>query len=378
MSTTSGSEWVALAKTLSKEFAERAAEHDANDSFVAENYARLAEAKLFTFAIPSELGGGGASYPEVAAVLQELARGCGSTALTLSMHTHILAMNIFKHKHGAPGEAMLRKVAANNLQLVSTGAGDWLSSSGTMTKVEGGFRLSGAKAFCSGAPGSKVLVTSAQYDDPNEGPQVLHFAVPLSSEGVKIKDTWRAMGMRGTGSTEVALDNVMVPEEAVVLRRPRGQWHKVWDLVLPNALPLIMAVYRGIAEAAVDLVVSECKSKDHRKSDETTAYLVGEMQNELTTAQLAHDAMVALNGDYGFAPGFETSNAMLVRKTIVAKSTLAAVEKGLETMGGAGFMRSQPLERMLRDLHAGQFHPLSERRQTRFTGRYLLGLTPEG
>ena len=84
-----------------------------------------------------------------------------------------------------------------------------------------------------------MLVTSAPYDDPIEGPQVLHFPVPLKSDGVTLKDDWKTMGMRATGSQTVMLDNVFVPEEAVVLRRPQGAYHPAWNVILTNALPLI-------------------------------------------------------------------------------------------------------------------------------------------
>ena len=72
----------------------------------------------------------------------------------------------------------------------------------------------------------------------------------------------------------------------------------------------------------------------------------------------------------------EIANAILVRKTIVAEHVLATVEKALEAAGGAGFYRKVGLERLLRDAHGAQFHPLSGKRQHGFTGRIALGLDP--
>ncbi|HEU4806290.1 MAG TPA: hypothetical protein VFS91_10905, partial [Nitrobacter sp.] len=63
-------------------------------------------------------------------------------------------------------------------------------------------------------------------------------------------------------------------------------------------------------------------------------------------------------------------------KTIAAEAALATVEKALEAAGGAGFYRSAGLERLLRDAHGAQFHPLPAKRQQRFTGRIALGLDP--
>jgi alkylation response protein AidB-like acyl-CoA dehydrogenase len=58
--------------------------------------------------------------------------------------------------------------------------------------------------------------------------------------------------MRGTGSHTIILENVFVPDQAITLRRPCGQYHPVWDVILTVALPLTSAVYVGIAEAAAE------------------------------------------------------------------------------------------------------------------------------
>src|SRR5262249_1546572 len=80
-------DWVAVAEELVATFAARAAGHDADDTFVSENYADLRRRRLFSAAVPVELGGGGASPSEMCEVLRTLAHGCSSTALALSMHT---------------------------------------------------------------------------------------------------------------------------------------------------------------------------------------------------------------------------------------------------------------------------------------------------
>jgi acyl-CoA dehydrogenase len=92
--------------------------------------------------------------------------------------------------------------------------------------------------------------------------------------------------------------------------------------------------------------------------------------------QLAADDMVRLANDFDVTMGLDVTSPMLVRKTIVAEGVLATVEKALEVAGGAGFYRKAGLERLLRDAHGAQFHPLPAKRQQRFTGRIALGLDP--
>jgi acyl-CoA dehydrogenase len=84
-------DWVAVARTLATDFATRAAEHDASDSFVAENYQALRDAKIFSAPVPPELGGGGADFATHCEIIRAIGRGCGSTALSYSMHSHLLS-----------------------------------------------------------------------------------------------------------------------------------------------------------------------------------------------------------------------------------------------------------------------------------------------
>lgn len=218
-----------------------------------------------------------------------------------------------------------------------------------------------------------LLLTSAPYQDPVEGWQVLHFPVPMSAESVHVHDDWRALGMRGTGSNTIELKELFVPEGAVGLRRPRGRFHPVWSVILTVAMPYIASVYLGCAEAAAAIARERARS---RRNDRTLPQLLGELEHSLTTAQLAVDAMIAIANDFDFEAAVENADAILVRKSILARACIETVEKALEVTGGAGYFRELGLERLLRDVHAAQFHPLPEKKQRQFTGRLALGLDP--
>lgn len=363
----------ALVQIIGPRFAEGAAERDQGDVFVAEHYDVLKEHKVFSALVPADLGGAGVRHSAMCAFLRQLAHYCPSTALALSMHQHLVAAAVYNHRDGRPGKKLLERVAADETVLISTGANDWMESNGAAERTAGGFRVSGRKPFGSGSPRGGVLVTSAPYDDPEAGWQILHFAVPFTAPGMSLADDWRTLGMRATGSHTIILDNVFVPDDAIALRRPRGRFHPAWNVILTVAMPLIMSVYAGVAEAAA-VIGREQAGK--RQGDPAVPYLLGELTNELTTAQLAIDDMVHLANDLNFAMTLELANAVLVRKTVVAEHVLATVEKALEAAGGIGFYRRTGLERLLRDAHGAQFHPLSGKRQHRFTGRIALGLDP--
>jgi alkylation response protein AidB-like acyl-CoA dehydrogenase len=307
-------------------------------------------------------------------MLRTLGRACGSTALALSMHTHLVAALVWRWRHGdKAAEPLLRRVAAEQLTLVSSGASDWLEGSGRAEKVEGGFRVTARKIFGSGSPAGKLLLTTAVHDDPAAGRTVLHIPVPLDAPEVRVENNWRTLGMRATGSNDIVIEGLFVPEGAVGLRRTPGKWHRFFDIICPLALPLIMSVYTGVAESARALALEQAR---RRKDDPTLTGLVGEMETDLAAGQLAVDALVALGANYDYEPTLERSNRAVIYKTLAARALLATVEKAMEVAGGASFFRSFGLERLFRDIQGARFHPMQERRQSAFTGRLALGLDP--
>jgi alkylation response protein AidB-like acyl-CoA dehydrogenase len=367
-------DWLATAKRLSDDFATRAAKHDADDSFVAENYAAMREAKLFSAPVPADLGGGGASYAEHAAIIRTIGRGCGSTALAYSMHSHLLQATIWRHRHNAtpPAEPLLRRIAKEELVLVSTGGSDWLDGSGTLTKDNGNYQFSARKIFGSGGPAGDLLLTTGVYDDPQNGPTVFHFGVNLKGPGVKVQDNWRTMGMRGTGSNDIVIENVAVPDAGVSVRRPKGTWHRFFDVISPLVWPLVLSAYVGVAEQAADIAIALAAK---RKDDTVTQEQIGEMRTQLLIAQETLERMTAV-ASTDFEPSIALSDVTYRRKTAAAKAAIRAVELAIESASGAGFFRAAGLERCFRDIQAVRYHPLQERKQYRFSGRIALGLDP--
>jgi len=362
-------DWVQAAHEVGPQIAARAVEADATDTFVAENLALLKTRGFHTAGVPAELGGGGASHAELAHMLRTLARYCGSTALALSMHTHQVALPAWRWRRTPElVEGLLKRIVAEKLTLVSSGGSDWLDGSCTATPVDGGFRIHGRKVFASGAPDGDLLMTMAVLETP-DGPQVLHMPVALKAEGVRILDTWRTLGMRGTGSHDLELDGVLVPDAAVSVRRPAGRWHPIMHMVSLIAFPLIYAVYVGLAETArgkaLDLAAG-------RKITPDLELTIGEMETELAAARLALEDMLACAA--GDEPGPAATSRIMTGRTLVARAAIRTVEKAMEAAGGQGFYRKAGLERIFRDVQAARYHPLQEKAQSRLAARLALGL----
>ena len=363
-------DWPALMHELGPRFAERASICDANDAFVADNFAELKARGVLAAGVPGELGGGGASYAELCGMLRTLARYCGSTALALSMHTHVITTLVWRWRHSPePLDGLLRRIAGQNLHLVTSGASDWLTPSGKAERVEGGWRITARKTFVSGIPAGDLFVTQAIHDDPRAGPTVLLFVIGTRQSGVAPLDNWRVLGMRGTGSHDVVIEDAFVPDSAILLRRPAGRWSPPFHLnpgMIP--LPLVYAVYLGVAEAARDAALAVARQ---RRDDPGLAYLVGEMENDLASARMAHRDMVeAVETD---TPGMETTNRIWIGRTLVGRAAIRVVEKAMEVAGGSSFYRVAGIERLFRDVQGARFHRPQERAQLRFSGRLALG-----
>jgi alkylation response protein AidB-like acyl-CoA dehydrogenase len=176
--------------------------------------------------------------------------------------------------------------------------------------------------------------------------------------------------MRGTASHTVKLENVFVPDGAIVLRRPRGVYHPVWNVVLTVAMPLIMSVYVGIAQKAAKLSIGHVRRKKNAKPH--VAYLIGEMNNDLVAAEIQLNDMLRIANNYDFEAIDQNGHDILTRKTNVANGAIRVVTKAMETVGGEGFYRSFGLERLFRDVQGARYHPLPESDQIRFSGEYLL------
>jgi alkylation response protein AidB-like acyl-CoA dehydrogenase len=360
-----------VARELGVIFAQRASETTDEDKFVADNFALLKSSGLIEAGVPAELGGGGADIDELSVMLRTLGRHCGSTALAFSMHTHQVAVPAWRwtHQKATAVEPLLKRIATERIQLLSSGSSDWLNGSGKAEKVDGGYRITARKVFASGAPTGDLLMTSAILESEGEPPMVLHFGIPMNSPNVKIQETWRTLGMRGTGSHDILIDGHIVPEAGVAVRRPAGEWHPLFHIISSIAFPLVYSVYLGVAESARDLAISLAKRKQPNHS---IIELAGRMDTELTAARLAHESMLAairLN-----PPSAETVNQVMIGRQLVGRHAIAAVDLAMELAGGAGFYRSAGLERKFRDIQAARYHPLQSGPQAQYSGALALGL----
>ncbi len=203
--------------------------------------------------------------------------------------------------------------------------------------------------------------------------------MPVDTNGITILDDWDAMGMRGSGSNSVRMQDVFIPEAAITRRRDPGQI----TLGTLNAhawfAPSVSAVCLGIAQAALDSAIRDTTGRrrfPHDRSMEhfpgsqfSTAEIYIELQTGLALLEkTAHDFSGRLDHTVEDYVAAEVCKHACTR---VAKNV---VGKTMELIGGASYSKSKPYERYYRDVCSGTFYPQNKFTALELIGKHVLGL----
>nr|BFE67369.1 acyl-CoA dehydrogenase family protein [Actinoplanes digitatis] len=375
---------VAEARRLAERFAVRAADHDRDGSFPADDFADLRGSGLFGLMVPERLGGAGAGFADYAAIAYELARGNGATALIFNMHASVTGAlsgvtDELGDALGLPPEALeardryLRAAAEGSWYAVAMserGASSRLSQlTTTYERTAEGFHIKGAKTFCSGAGHADAyLVAARSAADPA---QVSQFLV-AAGDGLTVEPTWDALGMRATGSHDVHVD-VTVPETAL-LGGVEGLAVVIAQLAPQWMVASYAAVYVGVARAAIDAAVAHVNARNLGHLPAVRAR-IGRADAAVAAAHLTvMEAARRVDEN----PGDTATNRWVWRAKLVAGTTAAEVAASmLEAAGTSAMRRGHPLERIYRDARAGSLQPATSDVCADWLGVEALGGDPD-
>ncbi len=376
-------EIVELAGGLADEFAEHAAEHDRDGSFPFGNYDRMREEGYLGLTVPEELGGMGAGLHDLILAQERLAAGDGSTALAVSMHVSPIGQlaSLWRASGDERLADVLRRAADGRLVYASMSAepGDpiLMSSTTTARPVEGGYRVTGKKIFGTESAVCTEFSTRALLDDPESGPTVIFFRLSRDVEGMTVKDTWDVMGMRATQSNDFELDDVFVAEEDVFHRYPENHFDgTMLKTVWGWAMPTFGAVYLGIAAGAMAFA-RELALKMKKADNPEVQHLFAEMEVLLETARAVlhrHAHEMETGALYASLPVQEGMAKAVLTKYVATNNACRIVDRALHVVGGAGYFRRFPLERMYRDVRAGPIMPYTNLEAHDLFGRTSLGI----
>ena len=372
------------ARRRAPRFAARAAAHDSAGTFPAEDFADLRTSGLFGLMVPERLGGAGAGFADYADIAYELARGNGATALIFNMHASVTGAlsgvtDELADALGLPPEALeardgYLKAAANGswyaVAMSERGSGSRLSQMSTRYEaVEGGYHITGSKTFCSGAGHADGYLVAARSSADDS--QVSQFLVP-PGEGLRVEQTWDALGMRATGSHDLHVD-VTVPAGAL-LGGVEGLALVVAQLAPHWMVASYAAVYVGVARAAVDAAVEHVNARKLGHLPAVRAR-IGRADAAVAAAHLAVREAARRVDE---APGDSETNRWVWRAKLLAGTTAAEVAASmLEAAGTSAMRRGHPLERLYRDARAGSLQPATSDVCADWLGVEALGGDPD-
>jgi alkylation response protein AidB-like acyl-CoA dehydrogenase len=375
-------EFMALADRLAERFAARAAEHDRANTFPHENFRDLHESGYLALTVPEEYGGRGANPLEIALAQERLARGDGSTALGATMH--LILIGRLAEARPWPEELFARvcrdvvergaliNSAASEPEMGSPSRGGLPST--TAVRDGDGWRITGRKTWTSLAPALShiVVMAAAQLDDGP--PRRANFLVPSDAPGLRVDETWDNLGMRATGSHDVVLEEVRVPDSARLPddSAPAKGDGRGWALISG-------AVYTGIATAARDYAIAYARERRPNGMSgpiaelQTVQHRVAEME-----LLLLHSRSIL----YGTAETWVNQPAcraaiawqLAAAKYTTTNNAIRVTDLALRVVGATGLSHARPLERYFRDVRAGLGHPPMDDAALTMIGKAALGL----
>jgi alkylation response protein AidB-like acyl-CoA dehydrogenase len=357
-----------------------AAEVDGNGEFYVPHVETMSKAGLLGLVVPEAYGGMGGGLRDLCAATFAIATACPSTALAFFFHCSsasrgLLALEAIEQ--GLFNESEVGEVRAFAEQVLDTmGSGKWLANfasesvksekaaitiSTTATPVDGGFRLNGVKSFgCATGVADRYLVTaSLEGYDTAEG--LCTFFVERDAEGVSEREHWDAIGMRGTATHGIILEDVFVAKDSAMalpgaftrcMQMSRGSF-------VGNQVAGI-ACYLGAAQALYQHTIGVLRSKtfaDTGKPVGTAPYqqeLVGHMMVELETATIWLRRQVELESvEEPILSKDEVVKRWRLCKGVVAESAFNLASYSIKACGTGGTGNHGVPARLMRDLCMG-------------------------
>ena len=378
-----------LLQTLSGRFLERSDALDKSAAFPDENIKDLRQAGLLNMAMPAAFGGQDASLLSISRTLHALAMGCPSTALIFNMHlalTYQLA-HLWRLEPGEPWASWLARIQEQNM-LVGGALSEADSWNATMfpqcraKPVKGGFSLNGSRSFCTGSNHLDLIQCTAQVETDGSADQALYLLLSSDMQGIEWKDDWQTLGMRGSASQGFRLNNVFIPQEAVLYTYAYGgmDTSELWLSFLTTSFIGFAAVYSGIAERASEEAKSLIQGRSRAPGTHTMAHKPSIQRHAAEMFVKLHMMKSVREESARKIPqnarfSLETVIDSAVAKQICITEAVRTVDHALALVGGQSYFTRLRLERLMRDVRAGPFHPFSQDDTLEMMGKLLFGLS---
>jgi butyryl-CoA dehydrogenase len=347
-----------LVQQMYRAFAENevkplAGEVDEEERFPVETVQKMSKLGMMGTYLPKEYGGQGASYLSYVMAVEEMSKVCGTTGVIISAHTSLCANPIYDFGTEEQKKKYLPKLCSGEwigaFGLTEPGAGTDAGGVKTMAVLdESGenYILNGSKIFITNAGYADVFIIIAMTDRTKGQRGLTAFIVERTFPGFSVGKHEKKMGIRGSSTCELIMENCIVPKANMLGKENKG--FNLAMATLNGGRIGIAAQALGLAEGALEETIKYVKErKQFGKSifkQQNTQFQLADMAAQVEAAKwMVYKAAMTKQAGENYAV------AAAKAKLIAAETAMSVTTKCVQLFGGYGYTRDYPVERMMRD-----------------------------
>jgi butyryl-CoA dehydrogenase len=367
-----------LIRETARDFADgeivpRARENDRNEHFDTELVQKIADMGFLGAIVPEEYGGRGVDYRTYALIVEEVGRGCSAMRTVVSVVTSLVCSSLVRWGSEEQKQEWLPQLCSGEalgcFGLTEPDTGSDAANLKTRAKqVDGKWRISGGKMWISLGNYSKLALVFAQTDPEKKHKGLACFLVPTDQPGFTTQEIHHKLGLKGSDTAELALDDVEGDLMGEV-----GEGFKIAMSALDSGRYSVAAGCVGICQGSLDASISYAKERTQFDRPIGSFQLVQEMIADMVVQTDAARGLVWRAGwlkDQGKPSTTETS----IAKLYATEAAVKCADLGIQVHGGSGYVDDYPVERYLRDARVTTLYEGTSQIQKLIIGRAHTGL----
>jgi isovaleryl-CoA dehydrogenase len=332
-----------------KELLPKAAEIDENETWNESAFRKMADLGLLGITVSEEFGGIHLGATEATLVMETLGHACASTTLSYLAHSILTVNNLFVNASAEQKRKYLPKLISGEwigaMAMTEPGAGS--DALGMTTKAEKNgtkYLLNGSKTYITNGSYADVLIVYARTGQNKK--DISTFIVEKNFPGFRVSKKLKKMGMKGSPTAELSFDNCEVPEENLIGAGNDSVAHMMNNLNMERIT--ISGISLGIAQACLDYSTRYAGERTQFGTPLSQFQMIQERLAEMAT-QLAAGRALVYSASRAFDKGQRPMSLGAQCKLFTAKMATQAGLDAIQILGGYGYMREYPVERMMRD-----------------------------
>ncbi len=357
-----------------RELAPRARELDEREEFSWQVWKGMAALGLPGIGVDPALGGSGGGYRQMAIAEEEVARGDASASVTLVAHMSLGVQTIYQFGSEEQKSRYVPSLAGGEgiaaWALTEPGGGSDAAALRTTATLEDGlYRLNGSKTFITNADVARAIVLFATLDRSQGSRGIAAFIVDTDAPGLTVHKQHGKMGMRGSTTTEVTLEDVRVPAENLIGEEGRG-FRYAMD-ILDSSRIVIAAQCVGIAQAALEAALSYAQQRQSFgrpiAQHQAIQFMLADMATDVYASRVAtmHAATLKDNA-------MPYINEASMAKLLASEAAVRVTSNALQVHGGYGYFKESPVERYFRDARVTTIYEGTSEVQRLIIARQIL------